>query len=468
MEETASLFTRADLADREKRRLALAKAEIETSLAEKELQDWYRGRSKSSDVPKTPPALPDRLRDLMSPQVSTENRFAGLQPETYQGFRSTPKSEVTSPAQDTKTRPPSYPRLEIKARQPIYQASEQNSQSFVSHRSDVDTKSFAVTPSARSDQVSVKEREMAKGDKAEELKREMERQRAEVLESIDRKMKTFESGRQQETYSTFIERKTGTGGSWEREAKGRTAQVEESARPQYDAKTPNLQDQCGQKDQEIARLQSLLTAQKDAESSQVTKLREEVERLTQDLHRKATTIEQLQALVETQKTELTVCRTKLESRSRLEADYTALAKELTEEKLRSRDGDLKSKLKQMEQEHQLLQRDYETLATMHKRALKDLKRVQSEESRSGKSKSGDELRRHFEGKAQAMEEEAQVWKEKMRRLVTRYFHALEKLQRDNKQLRQDQASLSAETGAQLGELQRRVTELRRSRPPTRN
>lgn len=465
MEETASLFTKADLADREKRRLALAKAEIETSLAEKELQDWYRGRSKSSDVPKTPPALPDRLRNFVSPQVSTENRLAGL--ENYLGFRPTPRSEVTSPGQDTKSRPPSYPRLEIKARQPTYQASEQNSQSFISHRSEVDTKSFTVTPRARSDQMPGKEYEGARGDKAEELKREMERQRAEVLESIDRKMKTFESGRQQEAYSTFQERKTGTAASLEREIPGKTAKGDESARLQYEAKITDLQEQCGQKDKEIARLQNLLKAQDDTESFQVTKLREEVERLTQDLHSKATTLEQLQGLVETQKTELTVLRTKLESRTRLEADYTALAKELTEEKLRSRDGDLKSKLKQLEQDHLLLQRDYETLATMHKRALKDLKRVQSEESRSGKSKPSDDLRRHYEGKAQVMEEEVQVWKEKTRRLVTRYFHALEKLQRDNKQLRQDHATLSAETGVQLGELQRRVAELRRSRP-TRN
>lgn len=466
MEETASLFTKADLAEREKRRMALAKAEIETSLAEKELQDWYRGRSKSSDVPKTPPPVSSRLQDLATSPIASDIRSSGFRPDISRETRPIPRSEVTSPGADfpAKTRPPSYPRLEIKARQPLlYPASEQSSESFISHRSEVDAKSFTVTPSARSDLLSGKEAERTARSREEELKREMERQRAEVMESIDRKIRTVGSGRQQETYRDFMERKGDVAVSQERESKGKIASEEGVSRYQYEGKITELEEQCSLKDKEIARLQHLLSSQKEAENTEIANLRAEVGRLTQDICSSHDEKQKLQDLLSTQSVELTALKVKLESKSRLATDYTSLAKELTEEKLRSQDSDLRRKWKQLEQDHLLLQRDYDTLAAMHKRALKDLKRVQSEESRISKSKPSDDMRRHYEGKMQGMEEETQYLKEKIRKLVSQYYHALEKLQRDNKQLKQDQARLSVETGEQLKGLERRVTELRRSR-----
>jgi chromosome segregation ATPase len=260
-----------------------------------------------------------------------------------------------------------------------------------------------------------------------------------------------------------MERKGDVAVSQERESKGKIASEEGVSRYQYEGKITELEEQCSLKDKEIARLQHLLSSQKEAENTEIANLRAEVGRLTQDIRSSDDAKQKLQDLLSTQSVELTALKVKLESKSRLATDYTSLAKELTEEKLRSQDSDLRRKWKQLEQDHLLLQRDYDTLAAMHKRALKDLKRVQSEESRSSKSKPSDDMRRHYEGKMQGMEEETQYLKEKIRKLVSQYYHALEKLQRDNKQLKQDQARLSVETGEQLKGLERRVTELRRSR-----
>ena len=311
--------------------------------------------------------------------------------------------------------------------------------------------------------------------------KELERQRVDMLEQLDRKMKDYEDSLRREFQQRldFLEQKASERSENDRallDLKGQmTAKTlsEELIRRHYEEKISEINEGKSAQEKEIARLQHLAKLKGDTETDKVKDLRLEVEHLTQDIASSDAQIAQLRELVASQSSQISTLTGKLQSKSKLENEYANLAKELTEEKLRNKregEGDLKHRLQALEQEHQLLRRDYDTLASMHKRALKDLKRS-ADESRTPTKLESTDMKKLYEAKCLELSEEATVWKEKTRKLVSRYYHALEKLQRDNKQVKADLARLTAETQQSVHDinytLTRQSSEASSKRPAAR-
>jgi chromosome segregation ATPase len=116
-----------------------------------------------------------------------------------------------------------------------------------------------------------------------------------------------------------------------------------------------------------------------------------------------------------------------------------------------------AKMRALEQENALLKRDYDALASLHKRTLQE--RRKPETPGSGRSsplrrrpeelEEASSLRQYYERRCTELRDEAMQWKEKVKALTLRHHHALQDLQQDKRELQQEIAALGEEMRQQV-------------------
>ena len=356
----AAYLSQADLRERETRRMVIAKAEVETRLAERELATWHRGRSgsrssHSSQADSTP------LAGSMLLSSST-HRLLDRSPISQSIY--TPKSTSKS--------------------------------------------TFHYVPRQDLDKVLL--------EKNSEVRQRLESQQEELTAAFTRKLEDTKSHYQSRI--AYLESQLNSrNGSHISQVK--TALLRREYGEEADDKREQLTKALGR----VGDLEEQLAAK----TQEITVLRQQ----TDSLQEKAASDE---AQIRKQNDIITSLKSQLETTPRDDPQMRAL-----------------------EQENALLKRDYDALASLHKRTLQE--RRKPETPGSGRSsplrrrpeelEEASSLRQYYERRCAELRDEAMQWKEKVKALTLRHHHALQDLQQDKRELQQEIAALGEEMKQQV-------------------
>lgn len=356
----AAYLSQADLREREARRMVIAKAEVETRLAERELATWHRGRSGSRSSHSTQAdSTPHAGSMLLS---SSTHRLLDRSPASQSAY--TPKTKS----------------------------------------------SFHYVPRQDLDRALL--------EKNSEVRQRLESQREELTAAFTRKV--------------------------------------EDTRAHYQARISYLESQLNShNDSPISLAQSALLRREyggEDKKEQLEKALEQVRELQEQLTAKTQEITALRQQTDSLQEKAASDEAKIRKQNDLIATLKSQLEIIPREDPATR---------ALEQENQLLKRDYEALASLHRRTLQDKRKPDTPGSgrssplrrRPEELEDASSLRQYYERRCAELRDESTQWKEKVKVLTSRHFHAVQSLQQDKRELQQEIATLGEETRQQVRALE---------------
>ena len=415
-------------------------AEIETSLAEKELDEWRRARQTTYERGPTQDLLHDSSSDLLQRRLADLKVSPSRKPET------TDRSYTVAPPSKTE-----YLNVHV-------------------------------------DCISKSEHERVIQSLVTTHSKQVEEERGRMLDTLNTKIQEFEQSctEQYKAKIKTLEARSNTSGPSSEVAELR-AQLQ-SAKLSEDMIRRKYEGQLALSEQTLQEYRQRLAK---AEQGQDADLKVQLESKVRELRHMEERVRKL----ETDDSSHSKYEEERRRRERLEDDYKRIAMELTEEKLRNKrevEGDLKLKLKELEFVNQKLKREHSNLMKVHKRTQKGLQSLEEEKAkwenakrmkspiRSGtitprnkakaeeatislaaiekkkqhlseevteleskrnhliesiQTRDWEDLRSFYEKKCLDLSDEVFRWKEKTTSLVSKFYTALKKLKREGKQVK---------------------------------
>lgn len=410
MDSSGGLFSRSELEERERRRAAFVKAEIETSLAEKELEDWRRTRQP-----------PEPSRDS-----SFQRRFADLTslPDRFLKAENSHSDCISRTEHDR-----ALDSLRL-----------HHSQELDQERSRMlETLSTKI----KEFEASCAEKYQAKlksTGEAEELRTQL--QAARLNEEVVRRKYEGEIALCEQTLQEYRQRLA-------KAEQGLGAGLKE----QLEAKNAELRQMA----ERVKRLEAADISKGQAETEKSKRLEEDYKKLAMELTEAK--------LKQKREGEL---RKRLKEAEflgeKMKRDHSALVKSyqrsqkklqtLEEEKTRR----TKSPLRSTTLTPRNKQRIDEATATLsqleHKRQelaqeVQELETQRNQLMQSIRSRDWEDLRSYYETKCLQLNDEVMKWKEKTTSLVSKFYTALKKLKREAKEVRRDMEQTKTDMEAEL-------------------
>lgn len=427
MDSSGGLFSRSELEERERRRAAFVKAEIETSLAEKELEDWRRTRQ------------PEPSRD------SFQRRFADIALPERLFKPDNPHSDCISRTE--------HERLVDTLRL-------QHAQELDMERSRMlETLSVKIKEFEAS---CIEKYQSKTRDSSESSELRAQLQAAKANEEVLRRKYEGELALSEQTLQDYRHRLA-------RAEQGLGVNLKE----QLEAKNAELKQMA----ERVKRLET-----EDATRGQVEVERTRRERLEEDYKKLAMELTESK-LKHKRQTDLKKKLKEAEFLSeKLKRDHSALLKtyqrtqkkvqSLEEEKTRRtkspmRSGPITPRNKQRLDEANTsitqLERKRQELTT----EIHDLETQRSQLMQSIHSRDWEDLRTFYEKKCLQLNDEVMKWKEKTTSLVSKFYTALKKLKRETRDVRRDMEQTRTDMESELAtavETMRTHFDLERTRP----